>query len=64
MNANELLFWLRGYAELGNGPPDLKAWNSIMIELFNARSVEAEIVQVPMVNPIPGKPCGGCGGTT
>ena len=64
VNANEFYFWLRGFAEQVPYPTP-EQWTAIRTQLMQTKPVEAQIIQVPMSNPIPGLPtgnCTGCGG--
>lgn len=68
MNANELLFWLRGMVEaVGGDDPAPSMWRSVATEVLRAQPVKAEIIPVEVVNPIGASgvrthDCGGCGG--
>lgn len=61
MNANELLFYLRGFTELVNLPDDAQ-WVALRNEILRAKPVEAQFIPIPTSNvgPDPHKPCGGC----
>lgn len=63
MNANELLFYLRGFTELVTDP-DKSQWNALRTEILRAKPVEVQMIPFPVSNPIPDphKPCGGCQG--
>lgn len=61
MNANELLFYLRGFTELIASPTEGQ-WAALRNEILRAKPVEDRVIQVPMMNPINGAPCGGCKG--
>lgn len=65
MDANQLLYYLRGFFENVSDPttPQL---NSIRMEVLQAKPVTAEIIPVEVVNPMKrvsgaGGGCGGCG---
>lgn len=61
MNANELLFYLRGFTELVASPSG-DQWNALRNEILRAKPVEAQLIPVPVsnVSDTPHKPCGGC----
>ena len=61
MNANELLFYLRGFAELVVSPSS-EQWSALRNEILRAQPVVDWVIQVPMVDPIKGAPCSGCRG--
>ena len=61
MNANELLFYLRGFTELV-ATPSAEQWIALRNEILRAQPVTDRVVQIPMSNPINGAPCGGCRG--
>lgn len=63
MNANELLHYLRGFAEHVDQPTPAQ-WTSLRNELLRASPVENTFIPIPTSNvgPDPHKPCGGCGG--
>lgn len=62
MNANELLHYLRGFAELVDQPTPAQ-WAALRNEILRASSVENQFIPVPahFQNETP-RPCGGCGG--
>jgi hypothetical protein len=69
MDANQLLFWLKGHFDLSNEPPTTEAWGAIKAKVREAFPVEAWVVDSPpMHNPIhldrsklpPDLPCVGC----
>ena len=47
MNANELLCYLRGFAELVDQPTEAQ-WSALRKEILTAKLVENQIIQVPM----------------
>jgi hypothetical protein len=69
MDANQLLFFLRGFFE-HVGEPTLAQINGLRTQILQAKPVTAEIIPVEIVNPIKrvasaGGGCGcggGCGG--
>lgn len=64
MNANELLHYLRGFAELVDQPTPAQ-WAALRNEILRASSVENQFIPVPMTSPADGRPyqpCSGCGG--
>lgn len=67
MNANQLLFYLRGFLE-NQADPTPAQIHALRNEVLRAEPVEAEIIPVEVVNPIKritstkDQPCGGCGG--
>lgn len=64
MNANELLHYLRGFAELVDQPTPAQ-WAALRNEILRASSVENQFIPVPMSNPTnPPTPCGGCQGVS
>ena len=63
MNANELLFFLRGFFELVADPVKDQI-NAIRNEVLRAKPVTPELIPVEVVNPthrVSGSGCGGCG---
>ena len=62
MNANELLNYLRGFAEHVDQPSTAQ-WTSLRNEILRASPVENQFIPVPMVNSAPAKPCN-CTGET
>ncbi len=59
MDANQLLFYLRGFFELVPEPtPDQV--RSLRNEVLRAETVKAQVIPIEMKNPIAGTP-GGCG---
>lgn len=56
MDANQLFFWLRGFAELNPNVPDAAQWAAIRQELLQAQPVKPEVIQIPMNNPKDGPP--------
>ena len=67
MNANELLYWLRGYFELSNEPPTREAWGHIAAAIKYAQPLGYEHFLPPEKTTIselppfkPNQPCGGC----
>lgn len=64
MDANQLLYYLRGFFE-HVAEPTLAQINSIRMEILQAKPVVAEIIPVEVVNPmkrVSGASSGGCGG--
>jgi hypothetical protein len=64
MDANQLFFYLRGFAENVATPTEAQ-WSALRTQILQTKPVEAQIIQVPMANPIQGLPagdCTGCGG--
>jgi hypothetical protein len=63
MNANELLFYMRGFFELVEDPSPAQI-RALRNEVLRAQPVTAEIIPVEIVNPIKTvtKSGGGCGG--
>lgn len=61
MNANELLFYLRGFTELVTDL-DKSQWNALRTEILRAKPVENTFIPIPTSNvgPDPRQPCGGC----
>ncbi len=58
MNANELLFYLRGFTELVT-TPSAEQWNALRNEILRAQPVEVKLVPVAMSNPVNmPTPCG------
>lgn len=59
MNANELLFYLRGFTELVDTPSGAQ-WTALRNEVLRAKPVEAQLIPVPVSNPTSDssiKPC-------
>ncbi len=58
MNANELLFYLRGFTELVTNPTEYQ-WNALRNEILRAKPVDPQLVPVAVSNPanMPA-PCG------
>lgn len=64
MNANELLHYLRGFAEHVDQPTPAQ-WTSLRNEILRAKSVENTFIPIPASNmgPDPRTPCN-CTGET
>lgn len=60
MDANQLLFYLKGFFELTKEPTAAQI-SAIRNEILNAQPLEPEVITVPVVNPINGKPGSDCG---
>lgn len=58
MNANELLFYLRGFTELVDSPSNAQ-WTALRNEILRAKPVESQLIPIPMSNPTldPLTPC-------
>jgi hypothetical protein len=52
MDANELLYYLKGHFELSNEPPSRDAWGIIRAHVLGATPADGVILR----NPIPGTP--------
>lgn len=62
MDANQLLFFLRGFFEHVSDPTP-EQFNSIRMVILMAKPVTAEIIPVEVVNPMKRvSSSGGCGG--
>jgi hypothetical protein len=66
MDANALLYYLRGFFE-NVAEPTAQQINSLRMEVLQAKAVVAEIIPVEVVSPMKrvsgtgGGGCGGCG---
>lgn len=57
MDANNLMFYLRGFVELTNEPPTKDQWAIIRAKVKESSPVDTFVVDYPpMHNPIPGSP--------
>jgi hypothetical protein len=66
MDANQLLFFLRGFFEHVAEPTPAQI-NGLRTQILQATPVTAQIIPVEIVNPmkqVSGSGCGGCGGKT
>lgn len=62
MDANQLLFYLRGVFE-NTAKPSKQVWDNISAEVLQAQQVQPQLIPVEVKNGVPGRPKsdGGCG---
>lgn len=61
MTHKHFFIWLRGFAELTYDAPTEAQWGLIKRRLMDTPMPDPEEYTISMHDPIPGKPCSGCG---